>query len=887
MTRKEFYQNLYSKGVKDPATAKQYEQKWLESGRAFDDQTPVDTIKQQPAIQPNIAPAPADTTRVAPEQQQPKAQQVKSNIVSDAVNGLTDRIVQRAENVNKPTVLGDLLNLKQGTIGESIAGTPERALRTGLGAFGSAADVVMTPVNVALSGVNKLSGGRLGDLAVKAINATGIPQIASNVADKVNQIPESERANYGAALSGVEGLSQFAGIKATPKVINSTGKVVKPYAEAFKRGAEQHAERAGKVLTSESGALKLTAGAGDIPRIEDLTVKDIKAGKIKQVVQPTGEIVDVSKIKQPGLPFLKDLTIPETKTLNEKKAPATIPFTTYAKQSEAVGNSAIGKAINPQQLAATNFTKGFKKIEDMANKAGEDINKIVNENKDKAIDIAPAKQRFIEAVDDRIGGLTEGQVTADPSALKAAQEITNMLLNLPDKLDPKSAWFLKRNLRQSIKYDAAGQLRPKNTVLESIQKDVSNMIDEAMDKELKGFKEANEKYSKYIKVEDAFSRALGPEFGATDGLTKHGASIVKRAIQSNADSNINDILRLVKEATDGEYDLFQDAAYANIAMRLSGDPDQFYKASRFGGVAPNMPSQGGSGLTMEVINKGTQAAGKLREWKTGGKLSRVVDWYEKAQGTKPVTQQPKQQTLGSLANQKGSTSSSVLARTTLGSLAGGTIGATQGDTPEERKRNAILGALTGAGAGSLASKKAIGSIMKNKRGSIDLSKDPDEYIVYHGSKYGLPKDINDDKAYIGSMFFTTDKDVASNFSKGKTPTGNNGEWEHNGDDFKNEVIKAKVKIKKPITDETTLEDMMPENEADEFREEMKYYNPQPFTASIDEDSDLALLAHSYAQYPKFREYLKNKGYDGWVFDDLESGGTTVVPFSKTQIKIIK
>lgn len=157
-------------------------------------------------------------------------------------------------------------------------------------------------------------------------------------------------------------------------------------------------------------------------------------------------------------------------------------------------------------------------------------------------------------------------------------------------------------------------------------------------------------------------------------------------------------------------------------------------------------------------------------------------------------------------------------------------------------------------------------------------------VVYHGSKYGTGGEFKPDKGYIGAAFFTDNKDNATKWAQGYTPDENNI-FTRNDGDFSGEVVEAHISAKKPITDETSLEDVFGDaDEAERFRDEAPSYDPQPFTASIDPDSDLYHLAHAYAQFPTFRKYLKKQGYDAFYFDDLETGGKTITPFEPAQIK---
>jgi hypothetical protein len=156
--------------------------------------------------------------------------------------------------------------------------------------------------------------------------------------------------------------------------------------------------------------------------------------------------------------------------------------------------------------------------------------------------------------------------------------------------------------------------------------------------------------------------------------------------------------------------------------------------------------------------------------------------------------------------------------------------------------------------------------------------------AYHGSKYGINGEIQDDKAYIGAQFLTDNKVIASNYAEGKTPTGINNAFVPNEIEQQGQVFPVQVKLKKPIDENTSLDDIYGAEKADELRNSEFRYDPKPFTSSVDEGSDLSLLAHMYAQFPKVRETIKQQGYDGFRFYDLESGGVTSVPFSKEQIR---
>jgi len=370
--------------------------------------------------------------------------------------------------------------------------------------------------------------------------------------------------------------------------------------------------------------------------VKQANLKNISKGKIQSIIQSTGETVATGKVNRPGIPFMKELSEAESRIMKEPRAQEVLPFTEYAKQAEIAKKNT--RAITPQQLAGTNASKAFTEIDALRKQTGETIGQILETHPAAKVDISDVKKEYINLVEKRLGikpavakppKLYDANgkiierpkqpvsVVSDPSALPIHNDILSTLKELPDIVDAKMAQALKQNLRSKLKYDVSGQYRPANTKMSAIQKQISSQIDKKLDDVLPGFSEANKIYGQTLDVEDAFSRALGAEFIEGSGLTKHGASIMKRALQSNADSNIGDIFREVKRLTNGKYDLFQDASYANIAMRLSGDPNQWQKAMPFGGLI-----QSGGGITDKALN----VAGKINE---KGKLRRISNWYEK------------------------------------------------------------------------------------------------------------------------------------------------------------------------------------------------------------------------------------------------------------------
>jgi len=212
----------------------------------------------------------------------------------------------------------------------------------------------------------------------------------------------------------------------------------------------------------------------------------------------------------------------------------------------------------------------------------------------------------------------------------------------------------------------------------------------------------------------------------------------------------------------------------------------------------------------------------------------------------------------------------------LGSGAG-SVGASQaatasGASPVVAQLAGLGGGIVGGGARPVGSAKS----------------SSDGILGFHGSKYGIDT-IKPEKGYIGPTFFTDSKEIANNYAKGMTPTGPNNEFVENAGSFANKTITAKLNIKKPITENTTLEDVLGREEAQDIRsklddQEIKL-DAQPFSSSMDDDSDISILAHLYAQFPYYKKLIEKSGSDGWIFKDMESGGRTIVPMKWDQVSL--
>jgi len=362
-----------------------------------------------------------------------------------------------------------------------------------------------------------------------------------------------------------------------------------------------------------------------VPVLGEVPYEDIRKGKYDFVKDPeTGNIIDMRDVK---VPLFTGLSQPDAKALFSPKAKETIPFNQYATQAEIVAKSATtGGIITPLQLAATNATKAFKAIDNIRKDVGKRIGNKAKEYAEKTINIADIKQKYMELINDRIGGITEGDLPRYPGLVEAANDAKKTFESLGDEISVIDGVKLKDNLRDGISasFVARGKMKPQTGVLDGIIKEVSSDVDDLLDDALPGYDKLNKKYRQIKTLEDRFNRTLGETVSDASDLTKHGASIMKRAVTSGADSNVSEIFRQARALTGGDFDLMQDAIYAKIAMNAVGDPRQLMKAEN---LMERLPRTG-RGVVDRAIGEGI---GAITKPITDKKLKRILDAYEKAQ----------------------------------------------------------------------------------------------------------------------------------------------------------------------------------------------------------------------------------------------------------------
>jgi hypothetical protein len=477
------------------------------------------------------------------------------------------------------------------------------------------------------SGLQALAGGAVA-APLKGVASAVVGSLASTApygAEMVSQNrPASEIGKEAAiALAADLGFQALTKLPGFFRAIAAKGK--KPAAQAIAEVAQEMGVASKAPIPQQSrSAMEAMSGIEPSPIPETVTkLSDLTPAQKQKVtgkaITAAGEEIEIPDVK---LPFLKDVSIGEYRAIAKPKAPETIDMRTYLKQMQDKELDITNNKIKtPVQLSSQNAIRAFDEVDVMRQDAGKAIAESVAKAGKKEIDIYDIKRKFFTEVRKRIGDIDSPKVSSASEA-KLARELEEYLFEqYPTKITADDGQKLKEYLREYVSYDTGGQLRKDTGKLQAIIKDVSNDLAGKISEIAPGYAEANAAYSKLINLEHLLSKALRQRIGT---ISAGGASLMKRSLESLADSGYSEILDMVKDVTGGRYDLAQDALYASIAQRLSSEPRYREQAMRFGRLF-DFPGAGVKGEVTKQAVKGAEGIMKK------GAPKRLDKFYEKAQ----------------------------------------------------------------------------------------------------------------------------------------------------------------------------------------------------------------------------------------------------------------
>lgn len=480
---------------------------------------------------------------------------------------------------------------KQQKIEKRAEGVGRFASKTGIGLAAS----TLVPGSGTVLGTLGQGAAANVPFALGALEEGGTKGLVKDMA--LNTAIDLATLGIGKAVPGIKtAIIKKFGKEVTEEVAEKIAK------EAFDQVQKEGAETVAKKLSKKA------------------TPKKVKLDLEPKVSTVSGKPLDVSKVKQPGLPFLKDLDEASSRAIQQPKAKNTIDLGKYADQVKAKKKNIDAKTSFA--LAGDNAANAHKWLGDTKKKIGKEIGNIIKKNPDARIDISGAAADFVDMVEKRLGGTFDeagkiidvpGGLLKDEAAGKEAEKVFKLLTGLSDEVPLEVATNIKSRMKNMLTKTPEGQLKPPSTVMNGIVEALGGNINNEIKNVVPDLAVANAKYSDIIDVSNRLGKVLGKN-------NKHGANVMKRSIESLAEGGIGSIFNDVKRISGGDYDLFQDAVYASIAAKLSGDVRQIKQALPFSGVASKK-----FGLLGDV---GKAAKEKFVD---PGALDRAVKLSEKAQ----------------------------------------------------------------------------------------------------------------------------------------------------------------------------------------------------------------------------------------------------------------
>jgi hypothetical protein len=503
----------------------------------------------------------------------------------------------------------------------------------------------------------------------------------------VDDLTPAEKANYGATLDMIELFGYGPAAKAGKAATSKVDDVLKAVSKGLNAqgmtddAAKQVVKKIRGMIDDKLGIINLPSGQAkqlseiDISDIttlvKELGAEDVLTPVVRELKGPMvklrRDIGDISfkeqrlfekgKIKEPlregdfALPELQAAKKPKISSigrgiderhfvaLGQVKNETTPDFEKLlVRANEHLRNRAVDSPI--EEVSKLQF-KALGEIDDVGKQLSKQKEAILQSNKGLTVDLTEVLEDWQGAVNQVLGvdvkyvkkgkkGYVahivdaQGRTIVDPEAAGPIKEIAETIKNIPAEVDVKYADDLKRKI-QKMAYNKSTGRTPD--AAKRLSRQLAHNIDAKLDNALGDqYRIINDKLRDLINLEDHMGSRLGKQINYESGLSMHSASMMKRAMQSTQDSGIKDLFRQVYKITNGKYDLFQAAAYAEAAMKAVGDSQAFslLETTRFANMSPKSLTEMALKLAPSVVRR-TSPGG----W--SGDAQFLLNYYKKAQ----------------------------------------------------------------------------------------------------------------------------------------------------------------------------------------------------------------------------------------------------------------
>lgn len=341
----------------------------------------------------------------------------------------------------------------------------------------------------------------------------------------------------------------------------------------------------------------------------------------------------------------------ERSVLSEPLEKKDLPFTDFAKIQRAVQSNP--RNPTPFDFVGSLGKRTLDKIVDARQKIGKQMDKIVEPNQDKLVNISAEQNLWKAELQKRMGAGIDaegnviplrGSVISYPSEIPLIKQANEIMSSVGDISTIGELIRVKRALRDTYLNPPVSQTRQKLSVSEGIISEIVKRIDIKSKRVLgSNFRKANEKYGQYKNMEDLLNRGLGRVADIESEMTQRGASLMKSAVQSNADRGTKALFEQIRK--EFGIDLFKQAKYAEMAMKASGDPRALSLLESSGIISGELPMPSSLGLGIKGLT------GLIKKGR-GDVLDEMIDFFNKqhkfysiGKGTKQVRGKTLNQTL--------------------------------------------------------------------------------------------------------------------------------------------------------------------------------------------------------------------------------------------------
>lgn len=402
--------------------------------------------------------------------------------------------------------------------------------------------------------------------------------------------------------------------------------------------------------------------------------------------------------------------------LSEKTAPGTTPFNEYV----TIGKNAANNPRNPTELdfAGSKGLKAYNIIDELRSMAGKEKSRVLANGENTIVDISPLKSEWYRALGEKTGAtVVEGEVVPasgrairKPSEVSIIAQADKIINSLPDTPTIQQLDDTKSALYDLIQDHKASMVRPQTTATESAITDAWKVLDEKLRNQLgPEYAEANKKYAELLDIKSWLSKRLGEVVDPETGVTRHGASLMKSAVQSNADRGAKAQFERIRRLTG--IDLFQDAKYAEISMLARGDERAF---NMLKGIYES------AGLAMpNPFSKAKSLVSVVKSLATKNPADEALEFYLSQQKTAVKNPKSLQELLETINPKLPPPATGAANPALLHSVTGAGVGAATGyaTAPEDQK---LEGTLLGAAMGALAPSALKKAGRLNQTGAVTL-----------------------------------------------------------------------------------------------------------------------------------------------------------------------